>query len=110
MDRTVKTLVADIMHDANDIDCNLTIKRVENEGYVINNEPKTKVVAVGLLNIKNEKGEEEYIVGAFTIDVSKYKWAEAEGFTQDQMIDDMHGEIFDLIGVDEVLGYLCDKK
>ena len=53
MDRTVKTLVADIMHDAYDIDCNLTIKRVENEGYVINNEPKTKLGAVGLLNIKN---------------------------------------------------------
>ena len=110
MDRTVKTLVAGIMHEANDIDCSLTVKRVEPEGYIINNKGRTRVVAVGLLNIKNEDNEEEYVVGAFTINVSKYRWAEAEGFSQDQMIDDLTGEIFGLIGVDEVLGYLCNKK
>ena len=108
MDRTIKTLVAEIMHEANDMGCNLTVKRVESEGYVINNEPKTKVVAVGLLNIKNEDDEEECVVGAFTINISKYKWAEAEGFSQDQMIDDLTGEIFNLIGVDEVKDYLCN--
>ena len=112
MDRTVKLLVADIMHQANDIDCNLVIKRGENEVYVINNEPKTRVVAVGLLNIKNEYDENETLVGAFTIDVSKYKWADAEGFSLDDMIDEeaLAGQIFNLIGVDEVLDYLCHKK
>ena len=109
VDRTIKLLVADILHQANDADCNLTVKRVENEGYVINNEPKTKVVAVGLLNIKNESGEEEAIVGAFTIDVSKYKWADAEGVSLDDMVDEepLAGQIFNLIGVDEVFSYLC---
>lgn len=110
MDRTIKTLVAEIMHSANDIDCSLTVKRVESEGYIISDEGPSKVVAVGLINIRNENDEEEAIVGAFTIDVKKYKWAEAEGFTQDQMIDEakLAGTIFNLIGVDEVLGYLCD--
>jgi hypothetical protein len=112
MDRTIKSLVADILHDANDIDCSLTVKRVEQEGYVINNSPKTKVVAVGLLNIKNEISKKEAVVGAFTIDVKMYEWADAEGFTMDQMIDDeaLNGQIFNLIGVDEVLDYLCYNK
>jgi hypothetical protein len=111
MDRTIKALVAEIMHEANDADCNLTVKRVEEEGYVINNEPKTKVVAVGLLNIKNEDDEEEAIIGAFTINIKKYEWAEAEGFSMDQMIDEeaLSGQIFNLIGVDEVPDYLCHK-
>ena len=111
MDRAIKSLVADILHDANDIDCSLTVKRVEREGYVINNSPKTKVVAVGLLHIKNEVGEKEAVVGAFTIDVKMYEWADAEGFTLDNMVDDkaLNGRIFNLIGVDEVLDYLCDK-
>ena len=52
------------------------------------------------------------MVGAFTIDVSKFKWADAEGFTMDQMIDEggLRGEIFNIIGVDEVFNFLCDKK
>ena len=102
-------MVSDILHQANDLDCNLSLKRVENEGYIFGNEKKTRVVAVGLLNILNEEDEEEAVIGAFTIDVSKYKWADAEGFSQDQMIDDLRGEIFNLIGVDEVLDYLCHK-
>ncbi len=112
MDRTVELLVKDLLHQANDIDCNLTVKRVENEGYVICNEGKKRVVAVGLLNIKNEKEEEEPVIGAFTIDVKKYEWADAEGFTLDQMIDEenLSGEIFNLIGVDEVLSYLSYNK
>ena len=112
MDRTVETLITNLMHEANDADCNLVFKRVENEGYVINNAQKTRVVAVGLLNIKNEEGVEEPMVGAFTIDVSKFKWADAEGFTMDQMIDEggLRGEIFNIIGVDEVFNFLCDKK
>ena len=38
-----------------------------------------------------------------TINVKKYEWADAEGFTQDQMIDDLSGEVFSLIGV--VVGF-----
>ena len=102
-------MVSDILHQANDLDCSLSLKRVENEGYIFGNEKKTRVVAVGLLNILNEEDEEEAVIGAFTIDVSKYKWADAEGFSQDQMIDDLRGEIFNLIGVDEVLDYLCHE-
>jgi len=110
MDRTVKLLVSSILEEANDIDCSLTVKRVEPEGYIISNESREKIVAVGLLNIKNEEDEDEAVIGGFTINVKRYKWAEAEGFSQDQMIDELTGDIFNLIGVDEVLHYLCDKN
>ena len=112
MDRTVELLVKDLLHQANDLDCNLVVKRVENEGYVISDPEPRRVVAVGLLNIKNEDGESEYVVGAFTIDVKKYNWADAEGFSLDEMVDEeaLSGQIFNLIGVDEVLDYLCINK
>jgi hypothetical protein len=110
VDRTVKHIVADILHGANDIDCNLTVKRVEDEGYVITNENRERCVAVGLLNIKNEDDEEELVLGAFSINVAKYRWADAEGFSHDQMIDDLTEEVFNLIPVDEVLDFLCYKK
>lgn len=112
MDRTIEVLVKEILHEANDIDCNLELKRVEKEGYVLSNHGKTRVVAVGLLNIKNEDDNIEAVVGAFTIDVKKYEWATTEGFTLDDMVEEkpLQGEIFNLIGVDEVLDYLCHNK
>jgi hypothetical protein len=110
VDHVVEKVVSQILFDSKDVDCKLTFKRVEKEGYLISNEERKRIAAVGLLHIKNEEGENEEVVGAFTIDVRKYKWAEAEGFSQDQMIDDLTGEIFDLIGVDEVLNYLCVKE
>ena len=100
------------MHQANDLDCSLNFKRVENEGYVISNEEGARVVAVGIFNMPNEYEEDEAVVGAFTINVKAYKWADAEGFTLDDMIDEenLQGRIFNLIGIDRVLHFLCNKK
>jgi hypothetical protein len=84
------------------------VKKVDEDGYVIQNEQMQRIVALGKLRVKVD-GEEEELVGAFTINIKKYKWADAEGFTQDQMIDELTGEIFDLIGVDEVFDYLCPE-
>lgn len=112
VDRTVSTLVNELMHQANDLDCSLSFKRVEDEGYVISNEEGARVVAVGIFNMPNEYEEDEAVVGAFTINVKAYKWADAEGFSLDDMIDEenLQGRIFNLIGVDRVLHFLCDKK
>ena len=112
VDRTVSTLVNELMHQANDLDCSLNFKRVEDEGYVISNEEGARVVAVGIFNMPNEFVDDEAVVGAFTINVKAYKWADAEGFSLDDMIDEenLQGRIFNLIGVDRVLHFLCDKK
>ena len=35
MDRTVELVLKDVLHEANDKGCNLSVKRVEKEGYII---------------------------------------------------------------------------
>ena len=52
------------------------------------------------------------MIGAFVINVKNYKWADAEGFTLDDMVEDdkLAGTIFNLIPVDEVFDFLCNKK
>lgn len=106
----LEIIISGILRLAKHTDCHLTIKRVEKEGYLLQNEKKTKIAAVGQLNIMNENGEHEKVLGAFSIDINKYRWAEAEGFTQDQMVDKLTNEIFNLIGVDEVFDFLCEEE
>ena len=104
----VKEVVADLVDQSEEYDnCPVAIKKVESEGYLLYSKSKDKVVAVGILNLLNEDGEMEDVLGAFSINVTKYNWAEAEGFSHDQMIDDLNSEIFALMGIDEVLPYLC---
>ncbi|MAF25109.1 hypothetical protein CL634_05990 [bacterium] len=110
MDNYITEILEGIVEQAKNEDCNIIIKQVENDGYLLTNEKIKRIAGVGLVHIKNETDEVEEVVGAFTIDVSKYKWAETEGFSHDQMIDDLTGEIFNLIGVDEVFDYLCPVK
>ena len=105
----LELLLSGILRKAKAADCYLVVKRVDDDGYVIENSSKTRVVALGIINILNENKKEEEVIGAFTIDVKKYKWAEAEGFTHDQMIDDLTEEVFNLIGVDEVFDFLCNE-
>ncbi len=108
MDISIEAITYSLFTQAKNTDCKLTAKRVDEEGYIISNEAAEKIVALGVLHIKDDNGEKQEIIGGFTIDAKKYKWAEAEGFTHDQMIDDLNGEIFDLIAVDEILDYLCN--
>ena len=108
MDRTVELVLKDVLHEANDKGCNLSVKRVEKEGYIITNEDGLRVVGLGIFSYK----EKDPMIGAFVINVKNYKWADAEGFTLDDMVDDdkLAGTIFNLIPVDEVFDFLCNKK
>jgi hypothetical protein len=109
MHHLVEEIVEELTAQVNQQDCDINFKPVGEEGYLASSKDAQKVVAVGVINIRDDKTNDiEKIVGAFTINVKKYAWAEAEGFTQDQMIDDLNDEIFSLIGVDEVISYLCD--
>ena len=108
MDFLIEDVIRSILNYASPTGCKLTVKRVDDDGYVIHNQEAERVVALGRLNVKVD-GEKKEIVGAFTINIKRYKWADAEGFTQDQMIDELSGEIFDLIGVDETFDYLCPE-
>ena len=101
-------MVDEITGLAEEYNCNLSFKEL-GEGFLISNQSIHRVTAIGMVNIKDDDGVTQKILGAFSINVRKYAWAEAEGFTQQQMIDEFHNEIFSLIGTDEVFDYLCDK-
>jgi len=49
--------------------------------------------------------EENLGIAAFKINVKKFAWAEAEGFTQDEMINDFKNEIFASIPVKNIANY-----
>ena len=49
--------------------------------------------------------EENLGIAAFKINVRKFAWAESEGFTQDQMINDFKNEIFTNIPVKNIANY-----
>lgn len=66
---------------------------------------KQKAVLFGL--ITNE--EEDLLVAAFKINIKKFAWAESEGFTQDQMVNDFKGEIFKNIPVKNIANYFLSE-
>ena len=108
MDVTIEQIAYHLFKQAKNTECKLTAKRVDDDGYLISNDSAERIVALGVLRIKDDEGEVQEVVGGFTIDTKRYKWADAEGFTHDEMIDKLNGEIFDIIAVDEILDYLCN--
>jgi len=108
VDKSIEAIAYSLFKQTKGTKCKLTAKRVDDEGYLISNEAEERIVALGVLQLKDDNGEKQEVIGGFTIDTKKYKWAEAEGFSQDQMIDELTGEIFSLIAVDEILEYLCN--
>ncbi|MAH48567.1 hypothetical protein CMI37_22270 [Candidatus Pacearchaeota archaeon] len=108
MHQLVEEVVEELVSQSKEFPCQVSFKPVGEEGYLVSTQDAKKVAAIGVINIRNEDSTVQKIVGSFTINVNKYAWAEAEGFSQEQMIDDLNDEIFELIGVDEVLNYLCN--
>ena len=107
MKELISEVVTKLIEQAERSGCELSLKSLGSEGFLLTNKPNGKVAAVGIVNIKND-GKKEKIIGAFTINVNKYQWAEAEGFSQKQMIEQLNDQIFELIGIDEVPDYLCN--
>ena len=110
MNHLVEEIVDELVNRPSDMDCEVIFKSVGEEGYLVSNTDAKKVAAIGVINIRGDDDKIDKIVGAFSINVNKYAWAEAEGFSQDQMIDELNEEIFTLIGVDEVLEYVCETE
>jgi len=105
--KLIEEVASEIMAQAEELGCELSLKEVGEEGFLICNDSNKKIAALGAVYIKEDKGKKERVVGAFSINIHKYHWAEAEGFTEKQMIEQLNNEIFTLMGVDEVVDYLC---
>ena len=69
--------------------------------YVIARKGLKKAVIIGKVEIEGV----ELIVG-YSINVHKWKYFLTEGFSRDQIIDDMSSEVFEGIKMEEIPAYL----
>tara|TARA_Y100000588_G_scaffold238762_1_gene252475 strand:- start:399 stop:719 length:321 start_codon:yes stop_codon:yes gene_type:complete len=68
--------------------------------YIIATKDLKKAVIIGKVDINKI----EIVVG-YIIDLNKWKWATAEGFTRDQIVDDMSGEVFKHVDLKDIPQY-----
>ena len=79
-------------------------KTVDSDSYILSNKNEEKAVIIGRVEIKGSD-----VISTFTINVRKWRWAEAEGFTKDQMIEKLGSEIFSAIELNNVSRYLAGE-
>lgn len=76
----------------------------DEDSFILRNTQNDKSILIG--EVEAESGKREII--AFEIAIHKWKWAEDEGFSKDQIIDEFANEIFSTISIDTVSHYLTD--
>ena len=76
-------------------------KTVDEDSYVLINKSAEKAVLIGMTTVNSQRR-----ATAYKINVNKWRWAEAEGFTRDQIIDDLGSEIFSSINISYIAEYL----
>jgi len=75
----------------------LTVKRSEADGnsVLLLNKPKLKLGLIGLTK--------ESTIHAFSVDINKWNWADQEGFTFDQIMDELSHEVFKEVRLHELI-------
>jgi hypothetical protein len=82
----------------------IDIESTFSEGsYTVVNHSLNRAVVIGSLG----EGDESEII-TFTLNVFKYKWASAEGFSRDQVLGELAREIFSILDPKDVIKYLFE--
>ena len=79
-------------------------KTIDSDSYIISNKIVERAIIIGRVEIN-----ETYVISTFKMNVYKWRWAEAEGFTKEQMIELMGPEIFSSIDLKYVSRYLSGE-
>lgn len=79
-------------------------KTIDSDSYILSNKKEERAVIIGRVEINGV-----YVISTFAINVYKWRWAEAEGFTKEQMIEQMGPEIFASIDLKFVSRYLSGE-
>ena len=80
-------------------------KTMDSDSYIVSNKDEERAVIIGRVEINGSN-----IISTFIINVRKWRWAEAEGFTKDQMIRKLGAEIFSAIELSNVSRYLAGEE
>ena len=81
-------IIKDIKREAETLGIDLIVKRTQSklETYVLANKNINKAILIG----QNKNDD----IKCYQIDMKKWFWAESEGFTTDEIIEDLFDEIF----------------
>jgi hypothetical protein len=92
---------------------NLIRKSLESSGEVVkvksSKEHDCFIMASGRLNKAVIIGIAFETLTAFKINIQRWSWAEAEGFTLDDIVDKLGSEIFEKIDPNSVVAYMLEK-
>lgn len=96
--------VRDILEECDSLDSPVDKSMsIEEDSFILRNPRNDRSVLIGEARIDGEKQ-----IIAFEINVPKWRWAEDEGFTRDDIIGKFSEEIFTGISTDLVSHYLTD--
>jgi hypothetical protein len=76
---------------------------MDSQLFILANVKSKKVACVGLTEINNAT-----IIASYSINMNKWGWYNAEGFTLDDMVetDNIKKDIFTFLPADEIINYL----
>lgn len=78
---------------------------LEEDSFILRNPHNEKSILIGEAELEDGIGKQ---IIAFKINVLKWRWAEDEGFTKDDIIDKFSEEIFTKIDLDSIPYYLTE--
>ena len=107
MTQKLLSKVRDIMGTCDTLDNPLDrTLSVDGDSFILKNLQNGKSILIGeAYIIPKKEGGHKHIL-AFKINSKKWKWAESEGFTRDEIIDIFANEIFEELHIDDATDYL----
>ena len=94
-----------IVKDIKNKGCKAKTYQIEPRCWMISNQKRKRTVAFGHVPDVNDENLGR-IIGAFEVNLVKLKWASAEGFTHNEMIDKDLG-VFEMVEISEIPNILC---
>ena len=100
--------VTSIKREAKKLGYKIIVSKTEDQdSCILANEDTSKELAVLIGCVELNETD---IITSFIINVRKWKWAEAEGFTRNQMVEKLGNEIFSSIDVKHIPAYLMGDE
>ena len=100
--------VTSIKTEAKKLGYKIVVSKTEDQdSCILANEDTDKELAVLIGCVELNEID---IITSFIINVRKWKWAEAEGFTRNEMVEKLGNEIFSSIDVKHIPAYLMGDE
>ena len=100
--------VTSIKTEAKKLGYKIVVSKTEDQdSCILANEDTDKELAVLIGCVELNETD---IITSFIINVRKWKWAEAEGFTRNEMVEKLGNEIFSSIDVKHIPAYLMGDE